>query len=221
MANRNFCLRLSRMLATGMGCLAMWAAPGAADDTAMWIRYPSISPDGSSIAFSYQGDIWVVDASGGEARAITTHSGYERSPVWSPDSKTIAFMGDWYGNGDVFVVAATGGEPKRLTFHSAGDEPTSFSPDGTNVLFTSRRLDAPQSAIGTSAMGELYEIGIDGGRPVQIMTTSAENAAFDRTGKRIIFQDFKGYEDACANTTPPALHAICGLTLPKTSRIRC
>ncbi len=166
-----------------------------ANDSALWIRYPAISPDGKQIAFSFQGDIWLVSSAGGDARAVTTHSGYERSPVWSPDSKSLAFMADWHGNVDVFLVRLPGGEPVRLTFYSADDEPTSFSRDGQKVLFTSRRLDAPQAVIGTTGMSELYEVSTAGGRPRQIMTTSADNASFNSAGDKIVFQDYKGFED--------------------------
>lgn len=160
-----------------------------------WIRYPSISPDGENIAFSYQGDIWVVSSDGGAARMLTSHAGYERSPVWSPDGKWIAFMADWNDGGDVYLVAASGSVPQRLTFHSATDEPTAFTPDGKYVLFTSRRQDAPDAFIGSIAMGELYRISVEGGRPEQVMTTSADGANFDSDGKRIVFEDYKGYED--------------------------
>lgn len=129
------------------------------------------------------------------ARPVTSHQGYERSPVWSPDNKSIAFMADWHGSGDVFVVPAKGGTPERITFHSAQDVPTAFTPDGEHILFTSQRQDAPEARIGSSAMGELYSVPKDGGRPVQILTTTAEYANFDKAGKRLVFQDYKGFED--------------------------
>lgn len=165
------------------------------EESKPWIRYPAISPDGKLIAFSYQGDIWVVPSKGGAARMITSHEGYERSPVWSPDGKTIAFLSDWNDSGDVYLASADGGVPVRLTWHSTADEPVSFTPDGKYVLVNSRIQDAPESFIGTSAMGELYRIPVEGGRPVQIMTTTAEWANFDREGKRLVFHDYKGFED--------------------------
>lgn len=168
---------------------------GEAAATKPWVRYPAISPDGQQIAFSYQGDIWTVASKGGSARMITSHAGYEKSPVWSPDGKWIAFMADWNDGGDVYLASTDGGVPVRLTWHSATDEPTSFTPDGKYVLFTSRRQDAPDSFIGTAGMGELYRIPVEGGRPQQIMTTTAERASFDSDGKRIVFHDYKGFED--------------------------
>lgn len=176
-------------------CLVSVEVPLGAEEGKAWMRYPAISHDGQSIAFSFQGDIWVVPRSGGEARRLTTHAGYERSPVWSPDDQHIAFMADWHGNGDVFLVGVDGGTAKRLTWHSASDVPTSFTPDGSEVLFTSGRLDAPQAAIGTSAMTELYAVSVEGGRPRQVLTTPAHRASMDSAGKRLVFHDFKGFED--------------------------
>src|SRR5450756_1665002 len=47
------------------------------------LRQPAISPDGSLVAFSFQGDIWTVPATGGRASRITIHDAYESHPVFS------------------------------------------------------------------------------------------------------------------------------------------
>ena len=54
---------------------------------ALWMRYPAISPDGSMIAFAFQGDLWVVSAKGGKADRITSNDAYDVSPVWSPKTR--------------------------------------------------------------------------------------------------------------------------------------
>jgi tricorn protease len=105
------------------------------------ILQPEISPNGSAIAFSYQGDIWTVATAGGRADRMTIHEGYESRPIWSRDSSKIAFSSDRFGNDDVYIMQKGGGIPKRLTYHSANDRVISFTNNG-QVLFNSRRTYA-------------------------------------------------------------------------------
>ena len=177
------------------GVLTVGDMPGSVADEAQWMRYPAISPDGKRIAFSAQGDLWVVSSKGGRARPLTTHVGYERSPVWTPDGKSIVFASDRHGNLDLFRIDLEGGRAERLTYHSANDEPTGCSPDGRVVLFGSRRQDDHRAAIGNGRMAELYRVPLVGGRPEQVFTTPAELAVYSPDGRFIAYHDYKGYED--------------------------
>ncbi|HKK37822.1 MAG TPA: hypothetical protein VJ949_00215, partial [Cryomorphaceae bacterium] len=162
----------------------------------LWLRYPAISPDGSTIAFAYQGDIYTVSISGGEARRLTIHEAYESEPIWSPDGKHIAFSSMRYGNKDVFLMDAQGGSPNRLTFHSADDVAYDFSPDGKDVIYGSSRVDQVESVLFPSGvLSELYSVSAEGGREKQILTTPALDAQYNDSGDMIIFHDRKGYED--------------------------
>ena len=76
-------------------------------------RSLAISPDGTRLAFSYRGDIWIAPIHGGQARPVTNHVEMDDNPVWSPDGKWIAFASNRTGNNDIFVVPADGGETKR------------------------------------------------------------------------------------------------------------
>ena len=88
-----------------------------------WARYPAISPDGSTIVFTYKGNLFRVPSTGGTATQLTFHKAHDYKPVWSKDGKRIAFASDRYGNFDVFVMDALGGEASRLTFHSTDELP--------------------------------------------------------------------------------------------------
>ena len=165
-------------------------------ENASWLRYPSISPDGKTVAFSYKGDIYTVSAEGGEARQITSNKSYDYSPVWSPDGKTIAFASDRYGNFDIYVVSKNGGAPSRVTTHSAKETPWTFTPDGKNILFSAVIQDPAESAVfPKSSMSELYSVPVEGGRPVQVLATPAEEVSFMPDGKDFIYQDCKGGEN--------------------------
>lgn len=189
----------SRKVTCGLSLIVgMWAlvATGTgAGEPALWLRYPAISPDGATVAFSYRGDIWTVSSTGGPAVPLTVSAAHDFMPVWSPDGTRIAFASDRYGNFDVFVMPAAGGEARRLTFHSADDFPQSFTPDGTAVLFSSARLDAASNVqFPTGAQPELYRVGLTGGMPVQVLTTPAIHAAYNRAGTLLAYSDQKGFE---------------------------
>ncbi len=163
----------------------------------LWMRYPALSPDGSRIAFAYRGDLYVVDAEGGRARRLTSDASYDYAPVWSPDGRQIAYASDRYGNFDLFVVAADGGQPRRLTTHSAAEIPYSFSPDGKRIYFSASIADPASSALFPKAsMGELYAVGLDGGRPERVLATPAEEITFAKDGKSFLYQDCKGGENS-------------------------
>jgi tricorn protease len=170
---------------------------GAIAQTApLWMRYPAISPDGKKIAFGYKGDIYLVDARGGEAIPLTIHEAHDMMPVWSHDGKSLAFASDRYGNFDVLIMPATGGMPVRITYNSAGDFPYDFSPDDKTVIFGSAR-NAPAKSARFSILlfKNLYSASVKGGRPVLISAAGIENAHYNSSGTAILYQDTKGYED--------------------------
>jgi len=167
-----------------------------AQDDPLWMRYPSISPNGKSIVFSYQGDLYKVNAEGGAARPLTLHGAHDYMPVWSHDGKKIAFASNRYGNFDVYVMNATGGKAQKLTYHSADDYPSDFSVDNGNVIFSSSRLDAAlNKQFPSGVLPELYSVPVQGGKISQVLTTPAQDAKYSKDGSKIVFHDRKGYED--------------------------
>jgi Tol biopolymer transport system component len=99
----------------------------------------SVSPDGRMLAMDLQGSIWVVPATGGEARRITDLFNDARQPVWSPDGKTIAFFAYRDGGYDLWAVAPDGSGQHQLTWGAFDDRDPAFSHDGTRIAFSSDR----------------------------------------------------------------------------------
>ncbi|MFZ6052757.1 S41 family peptidase [Halocola ammonii] len=183
-----------RLLTIALLCL--FSTISFAQEKPLWMRYPAISPDGSQVVFSYGGDLYKVSVNGGDAERLTVHEAHDFEAVWSKDGKHIAFASDRHGNFDVFVIPAEGGEAKRLTYHSADDHPSDFTPDNKHVIYTSSRLDAPESIqFPSGVLSELYKVSVDGGREMQVITTPAELARYNKDGSKLIFHDRKGYEN--------------------------
>src|SRR5579862_7681928 len=171
-------------LATYFAVLALTLATAVqthAQEPIRFARTPDISPDGKLVAFSYLGDIWVVEAIGGVARPVTMHEKHDINPVFSPDGKKIAFSSNRHGSYDVFVVPVQGGKPTRLTFDSADDFANSWSPDGKSILFTSNR--------GTSfpATSELYSVSVTGGRAKRVTAFEGRDGVFSPDGEMISY----------------------------------
>src|SRR5690349_3389603 len=155
-----------------------------------WLRYPAISPDGQKIIFTYKGDLYSVATTGGVAVPLTFHAAQDFMPVWSHDSKNIAFASDRFGNFDVFTMPADGGEATRLTFHSNGEFPYSFSSDNRMVIFGGVRLDAASHRqYPTGSQPEVYQVSVVGGRVDQLWTVSAEDIRFSKDGRFAIYHD--------------------------------
>lgn len=176
--------------------LAASSLTGVSAVTPLWLRDVKLSPDGKQIAFTYKGDIYKVNANGGQAVRLTTNAGYDSRPVWSPDGSKIAFASDRHGGKDVYIMSSDGGQAKRLTYNSANETPESFSPDGSEVYFSATIQDPASSAsFPTRSQAEVYAVSVDGGKIRQILATPAENISIIPQGNGFVYENVKGFED--------------------------
>jgi len=160
-------------------CCASWSAAQTAYPL---VRYPAISPNGQTVAFSFQGDIWTVPTNGGRAMRLTIHEAYEHSPTFSPDGSMLAFSSDRFGNDDVYVMPVTGGIPERLTFYSSSDKVSGW--DGNDkILFTTSR-----NYRQVERESEIYSIDVNGGTPVRIMDALGFTPRVSPDGKMVAME---------------------------------
>jgi tricorn protease len=161
-------------------CLFLGWAGSLQAHEALVPRHPAPSPDGTTIAFSWQGDIWRVGTDGGEARRLTVHPALDRLPIWSRDGQWIAFASDRAGNLDIYVMAADGtAPPRRLTYASTDDRPADFTPDGKAVLFVSRRDESFRRNTA------LYTVSVEGGTPRLAQDALTLTAAYSPDGQTL------------------------------------
>jgi dipeptidyl aminopeptidase/acylaminoacyl peptidase len=122
--------------------------------------------NGEGFVYDRRPHLFVVDATGGEARQLTDGDFADVDPVWSADGQWIAFVSarhddrDYDNASDVWLVSPDGGEPRRLTSTTAPVEKPIFSPDGQTIAY-----------LGDRALNEagrntrIYTIPVGGGSP--------------------------------------------------------
>ncbi|PNE26528.1 protease [Tannerella sp. oral taxon 808] len=172
-----------------MLCAALLAAAHGQADEARLLRFPATN--GNEIVFSYAGDLYKVPATGGEARRLTAHPGYEMFPRYSPDGRTIAFTGQYDGNTEVYTIPADGGEPVRLTYTSTnardnlGDRMgpnnivMAWTTDGNRIVYRNR--------ISDSFSGRLYTVSRDGGLSEVIPLPEGGFCSYAPDGRRLAY----------------------------------
>ncbi|MDE6264145.1 MAG: PDZ domain-containing protein [Paramuribaculum sp.] len=171
------------------------AAAVSAADSPLWMRHSAISPDGKTIAFCYQGDIFTVPVAGGTATQLTTNPAYDSRPVWSPDGSAIAFASDREGSLDVYVMPAQGGAPKRLTTNSGSEIPLAFRDNGTVMFQASEMPTASDIQFPSSQFPQVYTVSVNGGRPQMFTSIAMDQISINPTSGKILYTDKKGYED--------------------------
>ncbi len=120
--------------------LLLAGVPVMAQTGTYFLSNPCLTPDGQTVIFSFEGDLWKAAVADGQASRITAMQGYETNPRVSPDGKWIAFTGRQYGNADVYIMPVNGGDIKQITYHSGNDDVTGWSWDSKEVYFNSNRL---------------------------------------------------------------------------------
>jgi len=180
----------------------------SAQDDARLMRFPDINND--LIAFVYGGDIWTVDANGGDAQKLTSHKGMELFPKISPNGQWIAFSAEYSGNRQVYVMPSKGGTPQQLTYYNdVGEMPPrggwdyvvlDWTPDSKNVLVRANRTPFGERN------GKYYLVNIDGGleKPLQItdggfgvLSPEADKLAFTPISRE--FRTWKRYKGGRAS----------------------
>ena len=169
--------------------LLVFSAAAAHADEARLLRFPATN--GKEVAFTYAGDLYTVPVSGGEAKRLTSHIGYEMFARYSPDGRSIAFTGEYDGNREVYLIPATGGEPQRLTYSSTNSRDDlgdrmgpnnivmTWTRDGKNILYRNR--------ISDGFAGQLWSVSKDGGMPEKLPLPEGGWASWSPDGKRLAY----------------------------------
>ena len=120
-----------------------------------YIRDFSISPTGVRVAMDFRGEIVTIPAEKGDVRNLTNSPGvHERSPIWSPDGRSIAYFTDDSGEYALWIESQNGkGEPKKFKLSGAGFyEFPAWSPDSRKIAFVDNSRTLYWLDTGSGAM---------------------------------------------------------------------
>ncbi|MGZ5454895.1 MAG: protease, partial [Candidatus Aminicenantales bacterium] len=140
--------------------VCLLSAGAFAAEEGRFFNYPTIHND--TIVFTYESDLWTVNAKGGVASRLTTFPGTETMAKISPDGKWLAFTASYDGAQAVYLMPAEGGAPVRLTYNPGGAQVIAWTPAGTEVVFRSMF----ENIVGRDP--NLYSVSIKGGAPERL-----------------------------------------------------
>jgi TolB protein len=159
------------------------------------VKHPTadhgVSPDGKWLAVTEEAptggngtQIYIIPFEGGSPRRVTANS-----PSfwhgWSPDGKTLVFVGQRNDNHDaVYTIPSAGGEETRLTTDKSIDDTPEYSPDGNYIYFNSDRTGRSQ----------IWRMKPDGSNQEQVFADDYSNwfPHISPDGKWMVFLSYDG-----------------------------
>ena len=146
---------------------------------ARFMTYPDIH--GDKIVFTYEGDLWLASANGGNAARLTSFPGDETAAKFSPDGRWLAFTGNYDGQPAVYLMPAAGGEPRRLTYQPGSIQTVAWTPDGQRIVFRSNLEQF------ISRTPKLFWVKIDGTAPESLPIDRGTLCSFNGSGSEMLY----------------------------------
>ena len=147
---------------------------------------PRVSPDGERIAFGIddgkEAIVYTYRTSNEGPMERLTYGGNNRFPIWSDDSKRVAFQSDREGDLGIFWQALVGGKAERLTNAEPGTShvPESWSPKGDAFLFSVTR--------GSDVSLQRFSLTNKKTSPFdEVRSTNPTNAVFSPDGRWVAY----------------------------------
>lgn len=147
------------------------------------------SPDGTRAAWAISSgeaaQIWIGNADGTGARALTDSASLNTSPSFSPDGKRLAFVSSRGGSPQIYVMNVDGSGTTRLTFQGSYNTTPEWSPRGDVVAFTARD---ERNAF------DLFTVNVETRQVARLTQDQGNNEepSFSANGRLIVFSSTRG-----------------------------
>jgi Tol biopolymer transport system component len=175
---------MARLLAGAVVALS-WLGSACARESPARAAGSGEATEGDLLVFEQEAegnrDLYLVPASGGVPRRLTTHPATDGLPRWTADGSRVVFTSNRAGNWQLFAVPAAGGEPGRLRSNESTEWQAAESPDGRALAFLSNRAGAEALWLLDRRTGALKERVRHGRRSI------LGNPDWSRDGAHIVF----------------------------------
>jgi Tol biopolymer transport system component len=161
--------------ASKAGTLRIWIAPLSdpsrarvltGDHDGFWNhRDPAFSPDGRTLCYHAERDLWIVSAQGQGARRLTHDDERDIEPAFSPDGRHVYFSSLRGGAWALWRVLASGGTPRRVTPGTGAERHPTLSRDGKRLAFATFSANPDLMLLELATRNEARLRGLAPGSP--------------------------------------------------------
>ena len=156
------------------------------------LRDVAVSPDGTGVAYSALGQVYVRPLPSGEPRRLTSDAVFEFDPSWAPDGRSLVYT-TWSDAdaGRVRIVPVQGGAARDVVKAPGHYTEASFSRDGSLVVYRSTGGDSIRGETFAVETG-IFVVEADGSAAPRLVREGGSDPQFDHTGTRVYFRDRRG-----------------------------
>ncbi len=186
------------LAATQAQSLSPVAFAQQADRTAIRLpRDPALSPDGKSLAFAWQGDLWTAPIEGGDATRLTVHPSNDSQPQFHPSGELLYFRSNRDGGNQIFSIGLAGGPATQITFDSSAKSLLHVTADGNSLVLR----QSTDRGWHYSERDRIFLLDLAGEQPRRMLfDAGVRDGALSSDGSRVVFErgrsawNRKGYQ---------------------------